>query len=246
MYLSQEESSFIAQSLGNVAVVILCNKADEANLQAVHDTAKLWAQHNSTDEQVHVVIYGSSLEKQHDTACALQEVDLGNAVYRFHQAYDKRSALKECAARLSQHYTHIMVVNAKARFTLRHEAMDMSAACAYHARPQSSRRNLMPLMRGMSSRRGFSSGNTAANKPTTWYKPNHYLDLWERNTLMMHLRTQRPLKEHANNTVCPLDQVISQNVLQQPPFVVSAVENVNRSRRNLFSRGRSFAYLLRD
>lgn len=253
-----------------VAVVLFCNKADEATLLVVQDVTKHFGQvrksvPSSFDCQVYVVLYGSADEQQLATTVALmQQVDASSSsssnpiIFRFHSTNDKRQAIQECCSRLlgaagnnnknMPPYSHVLLVNTKARWALRQDQdLDWTAPCAVHddttmiakekfMLPSSSRRNLlvrsssrvrtsfrkMIMQRNShSSRRrvgiaeeGQHSGRrrvaAAVEATATWYRPHHFLDLWERDTLLRHLKNRNAtLGDHPNHTVCPLLEALS-------------------------------------
>lgn len=232
-------------STDHIAIVVLLDKADNASIRTVLECTK-----NFNDEQVFVVGFGDSVSAK-IIAAVLDKYDLDLVKYSFQETNDKYKVLGACCANLPPEFSHVLLVDTQvgSRVDLLQDGLarttDIPTCALFTGGTPCRRRRKQRLPRGAwlsSSSRSLGSGNHHRNRqfscPPTFdkhgdgTKPNHFLDLWERQTLESHLRrcrrrrhsspaTKPHPQQHYNSVFCSLRQALIQASATESRFFSS-------------------------
>ena len=228
-------------STDHVAVLVLCEHADEVYLRTIQECARHF------ESQVYVVGYDACEEE--GMAATLQKHESGNVHYSYHPTKDKLKALRQGCEQLSpKTYSHVLLIDAQvgARTALLEDGLSQKTnipTCDYFVRVQpetsTAKESTSSRRRGFRRRSSaFSTAVSAVSSPSATYassrskrlrckpsrrlscpstfdeetdenKPNHFLDLWERTTLLSYLNMRISSNRRSSKTFVALHDAVA-------------------------------------
>lgn len=201
----------------HIAVVVPCQQPDKASLRVIDECAT-----NFGTDRVFVLDYGS--DDSFALHAALDENDF-HAVNCVHMpTHNKIKALEQiCTSDLLANYSHVLLVDnqAGARIELLQDGLGMQIdipTCAYFAHysaptVESSKPNWLSSFLRKQNKPKSKQQQQRFLKPTfsderNVNMPNHFLDLWNRSTLLMHLRDELNDDKMVMSSFCSLQKAI--------------------------------------
>lgn len=212
----------------HIAVVVLCHRADKVSLRTIDQCVTHFGAN-----RVFALDYGS--DDSFPLHASLDENDFHAVNYVHMKTHDKHKALERfCTSEKLQCYSHVLLVDNQvgARIELLQDGLRMEIdipTCAYFAHD-----SLPPPESGASSSSQAGKANWLASflrkkakannrfqgqrylKPTfaeerNEHMPNHFMDLWKRSTLLLHLRNEIGEKNVMTSSFCSLQQALARS-----------------------------------
>ena len=205
----------------HIAVVVLVTNPDKVSLRTIDESATQFG-----PNRVFVLDYGT--DDSFPMNAALEENDFQAVNYVHMPTTNKHKALERmCASDTLARYSHVLLVDnqAGARVELLQDGLGMEIdipTCAYfshYSRPTSeaSKPNWLSSFRRKhkSNKAGQFCLKSTFDEERNVNMPNHFLDLWKRSTLLMHLRDELNEEKVVMSSFCSLQQALMRSTPYQ-------------------------------